>query len=179
MAKRRFRVFSPFFFNTTSMKVVLLETVLLEASVLCQPGHLGVKVYIGEKTFWVLPHCESNWRDYNCLQSYKMNEKFILTLIFSSVKVSGKTLYSFQCGVSFKPNKNYCKESTSCCGNRSFVFQKVRYGQQKGNLCKECLSLLLFLSKKYARNDSKILPQLIHCCRMLQLTSYKLDGALT
>ena len=53
-------VFS-FFFNTTSMKVVLLETVLLEApSVLCQPGHLGVKVYIGEKTFWVLPHCESN-----------------------------------------------------------------------------------------------------------------------
>ena len=53
-------MFSPFFFNTTSMKVVLLETVLLEASVLCQPGHLGVKVYIGEKTFWVLPLCESN-----------------------------------------------------------------------------------------------------------------------
>ena len=160
------------------MKVVLLETVLLESSVLCQPGHLGVKVYIGEN-FWVLPHCESNWRDYNCLQSYKMNEKFILTLIFSSVKVSGKILYSFQCGVSFKPNKNYCKESTSFCGNRSFVFQKVPYGQQKGNLCKKCLSLLLFISKKYARNDSKILPQLIHCCRMLQLTSYKLDGALT
>ena len=102
-----------------------------------------------------------------------------LYLIFFSIKVSGKILYSFQCGVSLKPNKNYCKESTSCCGNRNFVFQKVPYGQQKGNLCKKCLSLLLFISKKCARNDSKILPQLIHCCRMLQLTSYKLDGALT
>ena len=161
------------------MKVVLLETVLLESSVLCQPGHLGVKVYIGEKIFGFCPTVNQIEGIYNCLQSYKMNEKFILTLIFFSIKVSGKILYSFQCGVSFKPNKNYCKESTSCCGNRSFVFQKVPYGQQKGNLCKKCLSLLLFISKKYARNDSKILPQLIHCCRMLQLTSYKLDGALT
>ena len=66
----------------------------------------------------------------------KMNKKFILTLIFSSVKVSGKTLYSFQCGVSFKPNKNYCKETIGCCGNRSFVFQKAPYRQQKGNRCK-------------------------------------------
>ena len=37
------------------MKVVLLETVLLESSVLCQPGHLGVKVYIGEKIFGFCP----------------------------------------------------------------------------------------------------------------------------
>ena len=66
----------------------------------------------------------------------KMNKKFILTLIFSSVKVSGKTLYSFQCRVSFKPNKNYCKESIGCCGNRSFVFQKAPYRQQKGNRCR-------------------------------------------
>ena len=43
------------FFNTTSMKVVLPETVLLEASVLCQPGHLGVKVYIGQKLFGFCP----------------------------------------------------------------------------------------------------------------------------
>ena len=154
MAKRRFRVFSPFFFNTTSMKVVLLETVLWEASVLCQPGHLGVKVYIGEKTFWVLPHCESNWRDYNCLQSYKMNEKFILTLIFSSVKVSGKTLYSFQCGVSFKPNKNYCKESIGCCGNRSFVFQKAPYRQQKGNRCRNVYIILVSFCNKLKSNSN-------------------------
>ena len=165
MAKRRFRVFSPFFqyhFNEScstrdcSFRGV---SVMSARTFRCKSVHWA-------KTFWVLPHCESNWRDYNCLQSYKMNEKFILTLIFSSVKVSGKILYSFQCGVSFKPNKNYCKESASCFGNRSFVFQKVPYGQQKGNLCKKCLSLLLFISKKYARNDSKILPQLIHCCRI-------------
>ena len=79
------------------MKVVLLETVLLEApSVLCQPGHLGVKGYIGEKTFGFCPTVNQIEGIYNCLQSYKMNEKFILTLIFFSIKVSGKILYSFQ-----------------------------------------------------------------------------------
>ena len=89
---------------------------------------------MGKKLFGFCPTVNQIEGIYNCLQSYKMNEKFILTLIFFSIKVSGKILYSFQCGVSLKPNKNYCKESTSCCGNRNFVFQKVPYGQQKGNL---------------------------------------------
>ena len=136
------------FFNTTSMKVVLLETVLWEALVLCQPEFLGVKVYIRAKTFWVLHTVNQIEGIITVCKAKKMNKKFILTLIFSSVKVSGKTLYSFQCGVSFKPNKNYCKESIGCCGNRSFVFQKAPYRQQKGNLCKNVYIIHLLRIRK-------------------------------
>lgn len=113
------------------MKVVLLDTVLWGALVLCQPEFLGVKVYIGAKDFEVLPLCESNWRDYNCLQSYKMNEKFILSLIFSSVKVSGKTLHSFQCGVSFNRTKIIVKKVQVAVATEASSFKKCRMDNRR------------------------------------------------
>ena len=131
------------FFNTTSMKAVLLETVLREALVLCQPEFLGVKVYIRAKKFWVLPTVNQIEGIITVCKVTKMNKKFILTLIFSSVKVSGKTLYSFQRGLSFNRTKIIVKKVQVVVATEASSFKKHRIDNRREIVVR--MSIIIFV----------------------------------
>ena len=125
------------------MKVVLLETVLREALVLCQPEFLGVKVYIRAKNFWVLPTVNQIEGIITVCKATKMNKKFILTLIFSSVKVSGKTLYSFQCGLSFNRTKIIVKKVQVVVATEASSFKKHRIDNRREIVVR--MSIIIFV----------------------------------